>query len=96
MYDPDTVNFVNQQVPRDLAAIMKRQKQPPLTKPEIANDPTHAHSAKAASQLADESSVWTMVAFFLNMKAHAQGYTEFPKMQHDDFELMSVQTAGKI
>lgn len=96
VYDPKVHNFVDQQVPRELAAVMRLQTEPLLTKPEIANDPNHAHCAKAASQLTDESSVWLVVAQSFRVLAAAQGYEDFPLLQHDPFEMSTMTTAGKI
>lgn len=92
VYDPASVNFVNQQVPRELAALLQAQKIVPLRKSEIADDPSHAHCTKAASQLTDEASVWTMVAWFLRVHAAADGHDDFPQLQHSDYEILS----GKI
>ncbi len=92
VYDPTTLNFVNQQVPRELGALLRTQNIVPLRKSEIAADPTHAHCTKAASQLTDEASVWMLSAFFLRVFAVAEGHDDFPLLQHTDFELLS----GKI
>lgn len=96
VYDPTTVNFVNQQIPRDLAALLRAQKIVPLRKSEIADDPAHAHCTKAASQLTDEASVWTLVAWFLRVFGVAEGHEDFPLLQHSDYEILSSETTGKI
>lgn len=96
VYDPATTNFVNQEIPRELAVLLRTQKIVPLRKSEIAKDPAHAHHAKAASQLTDESSVWMLVAFFLRVRASAEGYTDFPELRHTDYEVIMNDFAGKI
>jgi hypothetical protein len=96
VYDPSKVNFVDQQVPLQLAQTIRAQKKPPLTKSQIANDPTHAHYAKAASQLSDEAAIYLLTGMLLGFKADADGDTNYPPMQHTEFELLTQSTAGSI
>lgn len=94
--DADKVNFVDQLVPSDLGAVLRRQKAPFKTKAQIANDPNHTHASKAITQLADDRAIWKLAALFIGIKADADGYTDCPPMTKTDYEILTDRTAGEI
>ncbi len=94
--DANKVNFVDQQVPSDLAAVIRRQKLPFKTKAQIANDPNHTHASKAATQLAEDRAIWMLVGMFVGFKAEAEGYTDCPPMTKTDYEILTSRAFGEI
>lgn len=92
----DEVNCVDQLVPSDLAAILRRQKAPFETKAQIANNPNHTHAPNAATQLADDRGIWSLTALFIGIKADADGCTDCPPMTKTPYEMLTSKSAGDI
>lgn len=74
---------------------MRHVKTPLLRKSEIADDPKHAHSAKAASQLTDEAAVYLVAAFHFTVKFASEGRTDAPELRYDDLEVLTTQPLKK-